>query len=113
MPFQRGAPKGNRNRFVHGLYGKAVMARKEAIRKRMQIVRLVLQRVTIIDRLPDALAPRNIPRPPAAKASAWRVSLQGRVERGGDGKVHFARGGLVYENTKCLPMFSRIALMCS
>src|ERR1700761_5548504 len=77
MPFKRGAPKGNRNRFVHGLYGKELMARKAAIRKRMQVVRMLVRRVTILCRLREALARKGarlqalkIPSPRAS--ASWR-----------------------------------------
>ncbi|HEY1708674.1 MAG TPA: hypothetical protein VGG10_10460 [Rhizomicrobium sp.] len=60
MPFKRGAPKGNQNRFRHGLYSEATMARKDAIRSRTRIVRMIIQRVDILCRLHDALERKNI-----------------------------------------------------
>ncbi|HEY1709941.1 MAG TPA: hypothetical protein VGG10_16850 [Rhizomicrobium sp.] len=55
MPCKRGAPAGNRNRFVHGGYSKTMMERKAAIRLRKQVVRAVILRVNIICRLREAL----------------------------------------------------------
>jgi hypothetical protein len=103
MPFKRGAPKGNQNRFVHGLYGKELMARKAAIRKRMQIVRMVVRRVTILCRLREALARKNVrlqgpeATPPAYGSGAARESQRrGEAQRRRPARSRAWRGGRRY-----------------
>jgi hypothetical protein len=82
MPFQRGAPKGNRNRYRHGLYSKVVMERRTAIRERREAVRIILQRMTIILRLHEALARKNArirgPRPLRRARPAMRFRQRPR-----------------------------------
>jgi hypothetical protein len=56
MPFKRGAPAGNQNRLVHGLYSRENDERRLAIRRRKWMARAFLARVAIVARSREALA---------------------------------------------------------
>ncbi|HEY1709141.1 MAG TPA: hypothetical protein VGG10_12805 [Rhizomicrobium sp.] len=67
MPFKRGAPPGNKNRLIHGLYSREIAERRRAVRHRKRMARMVLARVAIIIRTREALAgkvprARQVPR---------------------------------------------------
>ena len=60
MPFKRGAPMGNRNRRIHGLYSREMNERRAAIRRRIWVAKAVLARVAIVVLSREALAAKKL-----------------------------------------------------